>query len=119
MLEPKLQNALHTLAKATRELSDVCDREVKTFSGSWNRIANNSHVLESSESVDPDDIRSLLGSIRAMFSYHPGSFMEAYIARADFEEQSRENEHFDALKNRVGSAAAEVRSILKIDPRSY
>lgn len=119
MPESKLRDALRELAQATRELSDICDRDIKTFSGAWNRIASNSRVLEASDSVDPEDARSLLGSIRGMFSYHPGSFMEAYIARADLDEEARENERFDALKKRVGHAAAEVRKLMKIDPRSY
>ena len=119
MLEPKLRDALRGLAQAASEVSEVCDRDIQDFSMTWSRIASNSRVLESSESVDPEDVRSLLGSIRGMFSYHPGSFMEAYIARAGLDEMARENERFDALKKRVSSAAAEVRAIMKIDPRSY
>lgn len=119
MTHPRLQDALRTLSQATLELAQVCDRDIDEFAGNWHRIASNASALETMENVDPDDVKDLLGSIRWLFGYHPGSFMEQYIARADLDEQSRENERFDALKKRVGQAAAEVRKLMNIDPRSY
>lgn len=50
--------------------------------------------------------------------YHPGAFTEKYISRKDPNEQIRENEKFDLLKNRVARAAADLEAIMKIDLRS-
>lgn len=119
MTEPRLKEVLHVLAEATRDLAKICDRDIKTFAASWHRIANNARVLEASESVDPEDVKSLLGAIKGLFGHYPNSFMDAFIVRTDPNEDLRENEHFDSLKKRVGSAAAEIRNVMKIDPRSY
>lgn len=119
MTGSKLRDAFNTLAQAALELAQLCDRDIDEFSQDWHRIASNARALETMDHIDPEDVKSVLSSIRWLFGYHPGSFMEQYVARADLEEQSRENERLDALKRRVGSAAAEVRTIMKIDPRSY
>lgn len=119
MTDPTLRDAFRALAQTTLELAQVCDRDIDEFAGDWHRIASNSSALETMENVDPEDVKDLLSSIRWLFGYHPGSFMEQYIARVDLDDQARENERFDALKKRVGHAAAEVRKLMKIDPRSY
>lgn len=119
MTDPEVRGAFRRLADAAGQLAQVCDRDIKEFAMSWHRIADNARFLEDTDSVDLDDVRSLLDSVRMSFSYHPGEFMEQYIARADYEEQARENAHLDELKKRVGHAAAEVRKLMKIDPRSY
>lgn len=119
MTDPVLRNAFQNLAQSALELAEVCDRDIKEFALSWHRIASNARVLESADSVDLDDARSLLDAIRMSFRHSPGEFMEAYIVRSDPDEDLRENDRLDALKKQVGRAAAEVQKLMKIDPRSY
>lgn len=119
MLEPRLLLALRTLAEPANEIAGICDKDITEFSGVWHGIVDNIHALETTDCLDKEDVKEVLGSIRWLFGYRPGSFMEAYIARSDHDEQSRQNSHLDDLKKRVGQAAAELRSLLEIDPRSY
>lgn len=114
-----LHRALHNLAEAASEIAEICDHDIDEFAGVWHGVSSNTQILEKTDSPDPEDVKELLASIRWLFAYHPGSFMEAYVARADLDEQSRENERLDALKKQVGHAAAELRELMKIDPRSY
>ena len=119
MIEPKLAEVFRSLSQAALEIAEVCDRDITEFAGVWHGIARNARVLQVSKSLDLEDVKSFLGSIRWLFGYRPGSFVETYIPRDDFDEQVLENKRFNALKERVYNAAADVQDMLKIDPTSY
>lgn len=119
MSNPQLIEAFRNLATAAQEVAEICDQDIREFAGVWHGVVNNIRVLENAESLDLEDVKSLLSSIKWLFSHHPGSFLEAYIPRSDFNEQVRENKRFDNVKDRVYYAAADVKDILKIDPYSY
>jgi hypothetical protein len=72
-------------------------------------------VLVRADEIDPENVEEVLRSISWLFSYHPGSFMDAYVPRANCDEQARANRHLDELKKRVGRAAAEVGYIMGVD----
>lgn len=119
MIDHELKRAFKNLAHAALELAELCDQDIQEFALSWHRIASNAHVLEESDVVDPDDVKSLLDSIRMSLRHYPGEFMEAYIVRSDPDDDRQENDRLESLKDRVGRAAAEVRKLMKVDPRSY
>jgi hypothetical protein len=112
--ELNARQALNELAGATAELAAVCDRDVPDFASTWHAIATNAQVLacEPALLASRDDIAALLASIVSLFGYHPGSFTEAYVVRANFDEQVAENSNFDALKERVSAAAGALKQAL-------
>lgn len=119
MMKSRLTVALRALVEPASELAELCDRDISEFAGVWHGIVENIGVLERVEVVDPEAVEEVLRSISWLFSYHPGSFMDAYVARANHDEQARANVHLDELKKRVGRAAADVRTVrtlIEMDP---
>jgi len=109
--EPNAHKALNQLADAAAELATVCDREVPDFAATWHTIASNAQVLGREQALLPvqADVAQLISAIVLLFGYHSGSFAEAYVVRANFDEQLAENVKFDALKQRVSAAAGALK----------
>ena len=111
MNEKRVREALHDLAEASSELAFVCERDVTDFAATWRTVAANARILE--RQPEPlqgqGDVTSLLAAVASLFSRNPGSFAEAYVVRAAFNEQLEENAKFEALKRRVSAAAGALR----------
>jgi hypothetical protein len=103
--------ALVELAQAAEELARTCDKEAPDYAPTWHDVAHNARALAGE--LSRADLESFLQGIESLFSYHPGSFSEVYVMRSDPDEQAAENVKFDKQRERVMSAAAEVKAAAK------
>ena len=104
MNEPRIRGALSELARAARELAIVCDREAPEYGPVWHGICRDAEALISD--LSRSDVDALVSDVRWMFSYHPNSFSEVYIKRADIAER--------ALLERLLAPFAMARSVLEV-----
>ena len=109
MNRSKIMQALAYVATVTHEIAQVCEAEVPEFSAVWLGISANAVALQ--HDLNDQDLASLIRSGAKMFSYHPDSFMEAYVKRANIDEMMLANVEFDKLKERVAGAFGELRSV--------
>ena len=86
----------------------MCDGEAPERGPAWHSVARNAAALE--EKNTREEISDLLHGAASTFAYHPGSFIEVHVVRADPNEQLRANERLDQLKDRVSTCLAELRS---------
>ena len=109
MNQSSLVQALAHVATVTQALAQFCEVEVIEFSAVWLGISANATALQ--YDLNSQDLASLIRSGARMFSYHPDSFMEAYVKRANIEEMMLANVEFDKLKERVAGAFGELRKV--------
>lgn len=103
--------ALGQIATVTLDLARFCAVEVPEFAAVWQGISANAVALQ--HQLNESDLASLVRSGARMFSYHPGSFMEAYVKRTDIDAMLLANNEFDKLKVRVADAFGELRKGLE------
>jgi hypothetical protein len=109
MTTGRLQQALSALSMTAEELGEFCDRGASEYGPMWHSVSRNARALIHSGS---SEIAEWLRTVSSMFSYHTGSFSEIYVKRTNIDEQIRENEAFEATKDRVAAAMSAVRDAL-------
>lgn len=88
-------------------MSGVCGREqMERFAPFWASVARVASTLM--EEPTREYVQRLVRDIFSQYRYHPDSFMDMYVVRADPDEQLRECEAFDALRDKIRQLAGEL-----------
>ena len=109
MNQSRIVQALAHVETVTHELAQFCKAEVLDFDAVWMGISANAAALQ--HDLNRQDLVSLIRNGASMFSYHPDSFMEAYVTRSNIDEMMLANAEFDKLKKRVAGAFGELREV--------
>lgn len=107
MKNSPVERLLRELSDAASTMSTICAREqMEQFAPFWASVAQVASTL--AEEPTREYVQRLVRDIFSMCRYHPGSFMEMYVVRADPDEQLRESETFDALRDKIRRMAGEL-----------
>ena len=88
-------------------MSSICAREqMEQFAPFWASVAQVASTLVAEPTREY--VQRLVRDIFSQYRYHPDSFMDMYVVRADPDEQLRESETFDALRDKIRQLAGEL-----------